>query len=151
MDNVTFCSYSILWRFKFRYSMLNLQKGNTIRPNIIILYISFHIYDKYWQNLCLSWDLNLRSPVLRTGVPSLTYWDTDTNSESNLPSYFSPRLSECNTCIHSSKECVLHSTVRVIIKFCGFVEHLKPWQYGLFTGNKKKTRKNILMLCVSYY
>ena len=36
--------------------------------NIEILYIDGHIDYKYWEkNLCLNRDLNLRSPVLRTG------------------------------------------------------------------------------------
>ena len=29
------------------------------------------------KNVCLSWDLNLRSPVLRTGVLLFDHWNTD--------------------------------------------------------------------------
>ena len=36
------------------------------------------------KNLCLSRDLNLRSPVLRNGVLTLDNWDTYTNSDTNI-------------------------------------------------------------------
>ena len=51
-----------------------------------ILYVDVHIDGKYWEKkLCLSWDMNLRSPVLCTGdLINLVHRDTHTNSETNL-------------------------------------------------------------------
>ena len=48
--------------------------------------------------------MNLRPPVLRTGVLPLNHWDTDTTQNQTFLSYFDPRLSECKTHIYSSKE-----------------------------------------------
>ena len=42
--------------------------GTCFKLILNILYIDIHTDDKYSEkNLCLSWNLNLRSPVLRTG------------------------------------------------------------------------------------
>ena len=55
-----------------------------------------HIYDNYWQkNLCLSWDLNLSSPVYGVALYHWASWDTYTNSETNLsPIHISIQVSQ---------------------------------------------------------
>ena len=53
------------------------------------------------RKICLSWDLNLRSAVLRTGILPLNHWDTDTTQNQTFLSYFNPSLPECNACIHN--------------------------------------------------
>ena len=44
------------------------------------------------EKLCLSWDLNLRSPVLRTGLLPLRH-NIPTQNETSLPFIFQPKTS----------------------------------------------------------
>ena len=62
--------------------------------------------DKYWEKDFSVWAGIWTSDLSSTGVLPVNHWDTDSNSESNLPliAYFNPRGSECNTSIHNCKE-----------------------------------------------
>ena len=74
------------------YLLISLLVLNDI--NIENLYIDSHINDNFGEKkLCLSWDLNLRSPVLHTGVLTIR----PLRHKPLSYSYFKPRLSECNT------------------------------------------------------
>ena len=68
--------------------------------NIVNFVIDGHIDDKYWDvNLCLSWDSNLTSPVLRTGVLTIRPLRHFYHLRKNLlsHSHFNQRLTKWNT------------------------------------------------------